>query len=223
MTFFDDNLLLTEYLRKLKQVDNPHRSYQALKDTLEFIYEYKKEHALSFTKRIKSQQKDVKNCEAVFAEVIVYGFYLRLVYEGIINSLDIKENDYDLRIELSGHSFLYLEIFSIMPEHEISTLKEGKLVPLVNTPKTHLSLYKSSAYQKLLYKIKKQKQLTKPRENFVVIEVNDLDGIAISCLTPIFYNASTKYVKGIILFTRGNYNKREYISNPNFQQQQKAF
>lgn len=239
MTFFDNDLLNTEYLRRLKKVENPHRSYQTLIDSLESIHECNQQHAASFTKRIKSQQNDIRTCDSVFTEVIVYAYYLKLVYERIIKSLNMAEKDYDLRIELSDGSFHYLEIFSIMPNLNISTRDNI----IVNDVKTHLHLELSSVRQKLLHKINKQKQLSKPRENFAVIELNDIsiagdfsilsslsDGYKIKIdkrtmkiidegfdwSNSIFDNAIVEHLKGIIYFSLGNYNKRKFIFNPNF-------
>ena len=235
MNFYDKDLLKSDYLRRLKRVENPYRNYQALIDSLESIYDYNQQHAASFTKRIKSQQKDIKTCESVFTEIIVYAHYLRLVYEGIIKSLNMVEKDYDLRIELSDGSFRYLEIFSIMPGLKIST--RDKII--VNDIKTHLQEEFSSVRQKLLHKINNQKQLSKPRENFAVIELNDIsitgDFSILSSLSngykikidkgtikiidegfdwsnSIFDNAIVKHLKGIIYFSLGNYNKRKFIS-----------
>lgn len=232
-----------EYFRRLKKVENPYRSYRSFEETLESIYGYKQSHAKSFIKRIekehKNKQPDIRNCEAVFTEMIVYAYYLRLFHEGIIRSLDIKQNDYDLRIELADGSCRYLEIFSIMPDFKISTPDNV----IVNDIKTHLQEEYSSIRQKLLRKIRKQKQLSKPRENYAVIELNDFriagdfsilsslsDGYKIRICKKtgtiidtgfdwsksIFDNAIVENLKGIIYFNMGNYNERRFIFNPNF-------
>lgn len=241
MVFFDKDLLDTEYLRRLRKVENSYRNDKILINSLESIYQYNKPHAMSFTKRIKAQHKNFNfnGCESIFSEIIVYEFYLKLYYEGIIKSLHIKKDDYDLRIELSDGSFHYLEIFCVMPDLKIS--KEGEVI--VNDIKTHLQEPSSSIRQKLLRKINKQKQLSKPRYNFAVIELNDVsiaddfsilsslsDGykIKISKETgeilskgfdwsrSIFDNNTVGYIKAIIYFSLGKYNNRKYIINPNF-------
>lgn len=221
MTFFDNDLLNTKYLRRLKKVQNPHRNQQVFIESLDCIHNYNPNHANSFVRKIKNEyrnnQPDIKNCEAVFTETIVYVYYLRLLHEGIVKSLDIEERDYDLRIELADGSFHYLEIFSIVPDNRIS-ISNGinPIKPILNTVRAHLKDDPSSAYQKILRKINKQRQLTKARKNFVVIEINDLLDMVISVLSPIFDEPDSKYIKGIILFNRGNYNKRDCIINPNF-------
>ena len=310
MSFFDKDLLNTEYIQKHKRAydehknTNPYRNYEVLLDSLNSIYEYNEAHANSFTKRIKSQQKEFKDCEAIFAEIIVYAYYLRLVNEGILKSLDIEEADYDLRIELADGSFHYLEIFSIKPnleppEREASEkledlpvglefpnhlknkirydnekklliweglMAEGekdellglskdeqykkaietffqKCEPKVYDIKAHLQKPLSSVRQKLLNKIRKQKQLSQPRENFAVIEMNDPsiagDFSILSSLSSgykvmidtkenkiidagfdwsnsIFDNEIVKNLKGVIYFSMGDYGRRKFVFNPNF-------
>lgn len=49
--------------------------------------------------------------------------------------------------------------------------EKGKIV--VRNVKTHTQTEMASIRQKLLSKIAKQKQLSKPRENYAVIELND--------------------------------------------------
>lgn len=304
LSFFDKDLLETEYLKRLKNVSNPYRNWQVLIDSLISIYGYNQEHAKSFTKRIKSQQSNFRNCEAVFAEIIVYAYYLRLVHEGILKSLDIKEADYDLRIELVDGSFHYLEIFSIKPNLKTSGTEASE--KLENLPiglefpnhlknkvhwdnerklliweglmteeekdellglskneqyekaietffqkcevkvfqiQTHLQEPLSSVRQKLLHKIKKQKQLSQLRENFAVIEMNDpsiagdfhvlsslsngykinIDKRTLRCTSggfdwsnSIFDNEIVNNLKGIIYFSMGDYGERKFIFNPNF-------
>ena len=131
--FFKTDLLETEYLRNLKWVYEdpinypflrPYRSPDLLIDYLNSIYQYNKAHARYYVKRIKTQQNQFRDCEAVFTEIIVYAYYLKLVHEGILKSLDRKEDDYDLRIEMKYGTSHFLEIFSIMPDIKIWTKEE---------------------------------------------------------------------------------------------------
>lgn len=250
--FFDENLLETEYLKTLKEAYenckntpllNPYRNYHVLLDSLNSIYQYKSEHARSFTKRIKSQQKDFKNCEAIFTEIIVYSYYLRLVYEQIIRSLDIKENDYDLKIELEDGTSHFFEIFCITPDRKVWTKEEierGEMEAV--EVKTHLQVPLASIRQKLLEKIKKG-QMSKPRKNFAVIELNDpvvandftilssLSGGYKVAMDPttrrviregfdwsesVFNEPLLQNLIGIIYFFLGDYARRKFIFNPNF-------
>ena len=113
----------------------------------------------------------------------------------------------------------------------------------VEESKTHTQTEKSSIRQKLLNKIKKQKQLTKPRDNFAVIEINDSritgDFAILSSLSDgykitfnkntmetisagydwsnsVYHDESTKYLKGIIYFNFGDYQSRKIIMNPDY-------
>ena len=100
----------------------------------------------------------------------------------------------------------------------------------------------ASIRKKLLNKIEKQKQFTKPRENFAVIELNDSliagdfailsslsDGYKITInkdtmeavdagydwSNSVFHDESTRYLKGIIYFNLGDYQSRKIIKNNN--------
>jgi hypothetical protein len=101
----------------------------------------------------------------------------------------------------------------------------------------------ASIRQKLLRKISKQNQFKKPRENFAVIELNDVsiagDFAVLSSLSggykltldlqsrevvsrgydwtnSVFDDPSTQWLKGIIYFSLGNYESRKFIFNPKF-------
>jgi hypothetical protein len=252
--FFDKDLLETKYLEELRGTYerckntpflNPYRNYHVLLDSLNSIYQYKSEHARSFTKRIKSQQKDFKNCEAIFTEIIVYSYYLRLVYEQIIRSLDIKENDYDLKIELEDGTSHFLEIFCIIPDRKVWTKEELERGEIEATEiKTHLQYPLASIRQKLLQKIKKG-QMSKTRNNFAVIELNDptiaanADFAVLSSLSngykvvldpktkkpiwkgfdwseSVFDDPLLQNLAGVIYFAFGDYTRRKFIFNPNF-------
>ena len=109
--------------------------------------------------------------------------------------------------------------------------------------KTHTQIEMASVRKKLLRKIAKQKQLSKPRENYAVIELNDLsivgDFTVLSSLSSgytvtinketmkiessgynwensIFEDQSTEFLKAIIYFDLGNYGSRRFLHNPNF-------
>src|ERR671924_37065 len=81
--FFDPTLLDTEYAKQLRTTYedtrgtpflNYYRSYPRFVSALSAIHEYKKEHARSYAKRV-NQEHDLKNCEAIFTEIIVYSSY----------------------------------------------------------------------------------------------------------------------------------------------------
>lgn len=251
--FFDKDLLKTEYFRSLKEAYEdpnnspflrPFRSPDLLLNDLSSIHEYNEEHARYYAKRIKTQQNQFRDCEAVFTEIIVYAYYLKLVYEGILKSLDRKEDDYDLRIEIKDGNSHFLEIFSIMPDIKIWTKEEIEKGEIrASEIKTHLQDSLSSIRQKLLEKIKKRGQMSKPRRNFAVIELNDpiiaddftilsslSNGYKITIDTKnmrkigegfdwsksVFDESSLINLVGIIYFKMGDYNHRKFILNPNY-------
>ena len=150
------------------------RSPDILIDDISRIYHYNKDHANSYTKRLLEQQRDFKSCEAIFAEVIIYAYYLELIYEGIIKSLYLYESDYDLKVELNNGDSNFFEIFSIMPDIKVWTMDEIQRGEMKAVEiKTHLQDAYASIRHKLLDKLQKQKQMTQPRRNFAVIELND--------------------------------------------------
>ncbi len=216
------------------------RNYFNLLNFLQEIHEYNEQHARGFAKSIRSGSKEWNNCEAIFSEIIVYRYYLRLVYEGIIKSIGRNADECDLIIERIDGSFAYLEIFCVMPNLKKSS-KPGEIV--INDIKTHTQKEMASIRQKLLRKIETQKQFTKLRENFAVIELNDSmiagDFAILSSLSSgykitinketmeresegydwsgsIFHDESTKFLKGIIYFNLGNYESRKFIFNTSF-------
>ena len=177
-TFFDPELLQTNYFSEYARAKektrgpvyfNPYRNYDILVSLLESIADYKLDHARSYAKRIKSQENDWNNCEGVFTEIIIYGYYLRLVSEGFVRSLKLQTDECDIIVERADGIVMYLEAFCVMPRIELS--KEDAIV--VNDIKTHTQDALSSIRQKLLRKFEKQRQFSKPRENYAVIELND--------------------------------------------------
>ena len=246
--FFDQQLLQTEYCRSYRcgyddtrfgPFSNPHRNYRVLLEDLTEIFSFKPEHAFSYTTRIKSQDKDWKSCEAVFSEIIVYHFYLKLYHEGLVTSLDLCKDEFDLSVERPDGNRMYLEVFCVMPDVKVSTPDN----PIVNEIKTHTQDAMSSIRQKLLQKIEKQNQFTQPRENYAVIELNDPriadDFTILSSLSSgykVSVNPSTTkvlgegydwnnslfedpraiHLKAVIYFGVGAYHQRRIIYNPNF-------
>ncbi len=108
---------------------------------------------------------------------------------------------------------------------------------------THTQTAIASVRQKLLRKIAKQGQLSRPRENYAVIELNDVtiagDFSVLSSLSggyqlkvgresgkvlssgydwnnSVFDDSSTKWLKAVIYFSLGHYESRKYIFNPRF-------
>ena len=250
---FDKDLLATAYLKTLKDAYgdtknfpflNPYRSPDVLLDNLNSIYQYNKTHARSYAKRLKNEQKDFRNCEAIFTEIIIYAYYLKLVHEGVLNSLDLSIADYDLKIEMKDGTSHFLEIFSVMPDIKIWTKEEIEKGELEAVEiKTHLQDSLASIRHKLLEKIKKRGQMSKPRRNFAVIELNDpriahdftilsslSNGYKITIDTKnmrkigegfdwsksVFDEPSLTNLVGIIYFKMGDYNHRKFILNPNY-------
>lgn len=246
---FDDCLLNTEYFRKYAIAKektqgtsyfNRYRNIDVLCSLFDQISQYNLRHARSFAKRIKSQDNDWTSCEAVFTELIVYGYYLRLRDEGLVRSLNLEESEADVIVERSDQTHMHLEVMCVMPSFPESP--DGK--PVVKTVKTHTQDAPSSIRQKLLRKIEKQGQLNKPRENFAVVELNNIsivgDFAMLSSLSDgykVSLNRETglimgsgydwskaflalpqaRYLKGIIWFDRGDYGARRVLINPYFQ------
>jgi hypothetical protein len=240
-SFFDQKLLDTEYFRRHRDayeryfqdgVISKYRCYPVIVEKLQSIYEYNATHARYFARRI-AQQGDLRNCEAILSEVIVYSHYIPLVKEGVVESLDVCEDDYDLKIERTGHPDVFLEVFCIMPEFKKN--ERG-----VCDMRTHTQTALSSIRQKLLRKMQKQKQMQKARENWAVIELNDVsiageftvlaslsDGYKViinretkqvvqrgyDWSNSIFDAPETQNLHGIIHFDLGYYEGRRYILN----------
>lgn len=243
------NLLRLDYFQKYRYAYSqqrelglqiPIRNYLNLLEYLTEMANYKPEHGNSFAKRLRTNPRDWRNCEAVFAEIIVYRYYIRLVYEGIIKSVELEQRESDIIVERLDGSKAYLEVFSVMPNLRRPT-EPGKVV--VQEIKTHTQTEMASIRQKLLRKISKQGQFSNPRENFAVIELNDTSiagnfavlsslssgykiwidsttmkqtGQGYDWNNSLFENESTRYLKGIIYFDLGDYAARRFLLNPLF-------
>jgi len=243
-------LLDLDYFKKYRNsyYEMPKRGYQLgprnyfnLLLYITEIYDYNEQHSMGFVKRLKTEGKDWKNAEAIFSEIIVYRYYIRTAYEGVIKGIHKINSECDIIIELLDGSKQYLEVFCVMPNFKRPS-KPGEIV--VGDVKTHTQSEMASIRQKLLNKIKKQKQFTKPRANFAVIELNDSliagdfailsslsDGYKITIdkktmkafsegydwSNSVFHDESTKYLKGIIYFNLGDYQSRKIIMNNNFE------
>lgn len=220
---------------------NPHRNYVKLLTYLDEICDYNEQHAKSYAKRFRESATDWRNAEAVFAEVIVYQHYLRPVYEELIKSISLDAAESDVIIERLDGTKAYLEVFCVMPS--FPTPPKGQIV--AHSVKTHTQNEMASIRQKLLQKITKQRQFTRPRDNYAVIELNDAtvagDFSVLSSLSSgytitinketrniessgydwtnsVFDDESTKYLKAIIYFDLGNYSGRRLLFNPKFRQ-----
>lgn len=243
------DLLDIDYFKKYRNsyYEMPKRGYQLgprnylnLLLYISEIHDYNEQHAKGFVKRLKTEGKNWKNTEAIFSEIIVYRYYIRPVYEGLIRGIHKINSECDIIIELMDGTKQYLEVFCVMPNFKMSS-KPGKIV--VGDLKTHTQTEMASIRQKLLNKIEKQKQFTKPRDNFAVIELNDSliagdfailsslsDGYKITInkntmeavsagydwSNSVFHDKSTRYLKGIIYFSLGDYQSRKIIMNSNY-------
>lgn len=206
---------------------------------LDEINEYNEQHAKSYVKKLRESASDWKNAEAVFAEIIVYRHYIRPACEGLVKQIELDTAESDVIVERLDDTKAYLEVFCVMPAFPLP--ENGKVV--IRDVKTHTQTEMASIRQKLLRKISKQKQLSKPRENYAVIELNDSviagDFSVLSSLSSgytvtinketmkiessgynwqnsIFEDESTKYLKAVIYFDLGNYESRKLVFNPNF-------
>jgi len=242
-------LLDLDYFKKYRNAfyEMPKRGYQLgtrnyfnLLLYINEINDYNEQHAKGFVKRLKTEGKDWKNAEAIFSEMIVYRYYIRPAHEGLIKSIHKINSECDIIIELMDGTKQYLEVFCVMPNFKSPSIT-GEIV--VGDVKTHTQTEMASIRQKLLNKIGKQKQFTKPRANFAVIELNDSliagdfsilsslsDGYKITInkktmkavsegydwSNSVFHDESTKYLKGIIYFNLGDYQSRKIIMNNNY-------
>ena len=219
---------------------NRYRNYVTLLEDLNDIHAYNEQHAKSYAKRFREGSKDWRNCEAIFSEVIVYRAYIRGVYEGLIRGIHLEEAESDIIVERLDGSKMFLEVFCVMPSFPLPDENEKFKVFSV---KTHTQTEMASIRQKLLRKISKQSQLSKPRENFAVVELNDVsiagDFAVLSSLSSgyklklglesgkvlsrgydwdnsVFDDPSTQWLKGVIYFSLGDYESRKFIFNPKF-------
>jgi hypothetical protein len=227
------------YTAREKGLLNPYRNYVELLTFLTEVNEYNPQHGKSFTKRLRETSKDWRNSEAIFAEVIVYRHYIRATHEGLIRSIGLSQAESDIIIERPDGSKAFLEVFCVMPNfHQ----PEAQGI-VVRDVKTHTQTEVASIRQKLLRKISKQKQLSKPRENYAVVELNDVtiagDFSVLSSLSSgytvrinketmqvvsagydwsasVFDDPSTEFLKGVIYFSLGDYGSRKFLFNPKF-------
>jgi CRP-like cAMP-binding protein len=222
---------------------NRYRNYVTLLEDLNDIRAYNEQHAKSYAKRFREGSRDWRNCEAIFSEVIVYRAYIRGVYEGLIRGIHLEEAESDIIVERLDGSKMFLEVFCVMPSFPLPD-EDGK--PKVYSVRTHTQTEVASIRQKLLRKISKQSQLSKPRENFAVIELNDVsiagDFAVLSSLSggyklklglesgkvlsrgydwdnSVFDDPSTQWLKGVVYFSLGDYESRKFIFNPKFSSQ----
>jgi hypothetical protein len=243
------DLLKCDYFKKYRKgyyaardagLLNHYRNYVTLLEYLNDIYAYNEQHARSYAKRFREGSKDWRNCEAIFSEVIVYRAYIRGVHEGLIRGIHLEEAESDIIVERLDGSKMFLEVFCVMPSFP---QPDGNEKFKAYNLKTHTQTEMASIRQKLLRKISKQNQFKKPRENFAVIELNDVsiagDFAVLSSLSggykltldlqsrevvsrgydwtnSVFDDPSTQWLKGIIYFSLGNYESRKFIFNPKF-------
>jgi len=234
--FFDPSLLSTNYFAKKRAeyldaqsvgFNNPLRDYPRLLRILTEVRDHRADHANSYTKRLRSQHRDYRSCEAVFSELIVYVGNLRLRWEGHLAEISLEIDSYDLALTRPDGSHAYLEILCVMPNPE----------PDANNVihyQTHTQQASSSIRQKLVQKIER-KQLTSPRENWAVIELNDSGMTPFAALSSLsngyvvradsegydwtnsfFDDPRTGYICGVIYFFAGNYAGRRVLLNPSY-------
>lgn len=146
------------------------RNYYNLLKFIGEIHEYRSDDAKLLAKALRTGPMDWRNCEATFAEIIVYRYYVRLAYEGIVISVRLGRKDCDIVVGRLDGTSAHLEVFSIMPDRKEP--QPGEVV--VNEIKTHKQEALASIRQKLLRKINRQGQMLKARENYAVIELNDV-------------------------------------------------
>ncbi len=211
----------------------PPRNYYDLLQFLTDIHEYQLDDARTFVKAFRDHAANWRNSEATFAEVIVYRYYVRLVYENIIRAVRHGRKECDIIVDRLDGSTAFLEVFSIMP----NLSEVGGRIP------THTQDAKASVRQKLLRKIRKQNQMTEARDNYAVIELNDVSiagsFTVLSSLSSgykvtidrttmktvnsgydwansVFEDEALRYLKAIIFFDLGNYASRKFLDNPLF-------
>ena len=242
------DLLELEYFRKYRHGyyrrrnegwQIPPRNYFHLLQCLGDIYEYRPDDAHSFAKSFKTVGKDSRNSEATFAEVIVYRYYVRLVYEGLIRSVRLERKECDVLLERLNGSTAFLEVFSIKPA--LKQPEPGEIV--VNDIRTHTQNAMASVRQKLLRKIREQHQMVKARDNYAVIELNDasiagsfavlsslssgykvtIDRTTMKAVdsgydwaNSVFEDEALRHLKAVIFFDLGDYESRRFINNPFF-------
>ena len=161
---------------------------------------------------------------------------LRLVYEGLIQSVKLGREDCDIVLDRVDGSRAFFEVFSIKPRRR--DLIPGEKIVAYDI-KTHTQQEMASVRQKLLRKVAKQKQMTKPRDNYAVIELNDVSiagnfavlsslsgGYKVTLdrttLKPVdagydwtnsvFDDDALRFIKGVIFFDLGDYESRRFLA-----------
>jgi hypothetical protein len=93
----------------------PKRNYYNLLAFLTEIHEYRPDDAKAFAKRFRTEAADLANADGAFAEMIVYRYYVRPVYEGLIREVRLGREECDVVIERLDGSRAFLEVFSVKP------------------------------------------------------------------------------------------------------------
>ncbi len=216
------------------------RNYLTLLHDLSEVNGYDPRHGRSYAKRFRSAGADKRNSDAIFAEVIVYHYYIRPVHEGLIRAIELHSSEADVIVVRQDGTRAYLEVFCVMPDF-VEPSEPGEIV--ARDVKTHTQEAFGSIRQKLLRKIAQQGQMSTPRDNFAVIELNDYlianDFTVLSSLSSgykihynvetgkstgegydwqgsVFEDDATRNLKGIMYFSMGNYEARKFIFNPRF-------
>jgi hypothetical protein len=240
--FFDQHVLQLEYFKRQRfayehyfddGLVSKYRCYPVIVHALKSIHGYRPEHAKSFAKRFKASANDLRSCDGIVSEALVYSHYVPLIDAGLVRSVNLCKDDFDLKISRPDSTDAYLEVFCINPEY----IKDENGVFDV---RTHTQRAFASVRQKLMRKIQKQNQMQKARENWAVIELNDtgiagdftvaaslsdgyklvIDRISMQVIDrgfdwsqSVFDAPETQYLHGVINFDLGYYGARRYILN----------
>lgn len=234
-----------DFVRNLQHLEkvipkhnNFNRGYSNLIDCIQTIASYNESYANKFVKRFITEQNDINNCNAIYAEVIVIASFIQRYDNKEFENIRIEDDECDLITIDNNGDIRYYEILSIRPKIEIS--KRDKII--VNSINTHTQDKYSSIRVKILNKIRKQKQLIGSHKYSVVIELNHplvaSDFMVLSSLsegykialddsnkvksegydlrTTIFDNEETRQIYSIIYFFQGDFIERRELLNPNF-------
>lgn len=87
----------------------------------------------------------------------------------MIKKIKLHETETDIIIKQPNGTKLYFKIFYIIPSFQ----KSNNIKIAINKIKTHTQTTSTSIHQKLLNKILKQQQLSKPHKNYTVIKLNN--------------------------------------------------
>ena len=79
------------------------------------IYDYREEDARTFAKALRGSAADMPNSDATLAEIIVYRYNIRLVHEGIIRSVRLARQEWDVIVERLDGSSAYLAVRFNLP------------------------------------------------------------------------------------------------------------